>query len=177
MAMMEILTIPLVWDFQFDRTMIVPALFIVAAVFMLRSARRRSRQGGTTREEARRQIPSLREQMDVRANLEKLLLDLQELSRQINGHIDTRFCKLEVLLKDADEKIRRLEALNSGAAAPRAAEQEADPVKQMIYKLADAGKSPVEIAREVNKNTGEVELILSLRRSRNGPKKIDYRID
>ena len=175
--MIEILTMPLMWNFQFDKNMVVPLLFIVAAMIMLRSARRRSRQGGTTREEAQRQIPSLREQMDVRANLEKLLLDLQELSRQINGHIDTRFCKLEVLLKDADEKIRRLESLTSGAATARGAEQETDPLKQMIYKLSDAGKSSVEIAREINKNTGEVELILSLRRSKNGPPKIDYRID
>jgi hypothetical protein len=35
-------------------------------------------------------------------------------------------------------------------------------------------KSPVEIARELNKNTGEIELILSLRRR--GKKGIDYTI-
>lgn len=176
--MIEILTVPLLLNFTFDKELVVPVMIALAAGFMLIGARRRVRRGGTTREEAQRQIPSLREQMDVRANLEKLLMDLQDLSRQINGHIDTRFCKLEVLLKDADEKIRRLEALNSGATVPRSAtEQETDPLKQMIYKLSEMGKSSVEIAREVNKNTGEVELILSLRRSKNGPPRIDYRID
>jgi hypothetical protein len=163
---------------NYNKDMVLPAIIALAAIFLLMGARMRSRRGGTTREDAQRQMPSLREQMDVRANLEKLLMDLQGLSRQINAHIDTRFCKLEVLLKDADEKIRRLEALNAGVSLPRtSSEQETDPLKQMVYKLADAGKTSVEIAREVNKNTGEVELILSLRRSKNGPPKIDYRID
>jgi septal ring factor EnvC (AmiA/AmiB activator) len=180
MAMIEMTTMPLIFGLDFNNSMILPAVIALAAAFMLIGARRSRRSGGSSREDLQRQIPSLREQMDMRANLEKLISDLETLSRQINAHIDTRFCKLEVLLKEADDKIRRLEALKSGKAVPASdtsRDSESDPLKQMVYKLADAGRTPVEIAREVNKDTGEVELILSLRRSRNGSPRIDYRID
>jgi hypothetical protein len=163
-----------------------PAIVIgvVAVVLLIGIARKKRRGGGgITREEAQRQMPSLREHMNVRADLERLLVDLQDLSRQLNAHIDTRFCKLEVLMKEADDKIRRLEALNGGGKSggaisrKRAAEEETDPEKSLVYKLADAGRTPVEIAREMSKNTGEVELILSLRRSKQGQGGIDYRIE
>ncbi len=48
-----------------------------------------------------------------------------------------------------------------------AEEQSAQPSphdrRQRIYALADAGRSPVEIARELGTQPGEVELILNLR--------------
>lgn len=157
------------------------ALAMFAIIVMMRGITRRIRgKSALTRQEAEARIPSLREQLEVRSNLQKLIVDLQDLARQINGHIDTRFCKLEVLLKEADQKIRQLEALGFGgkppkdAQPPARAEEKTDPERELIYKLADAGKSPVDIARELNKNTGEIELILSLRRS--GRKGIDYTV-
>ena len=114
--------------------------------------------------EAAARIPSLREQHAVRADLEKLLVDLQELARQINGHIDTRFCKLEVLLQEADAKIKQLESMGFGKDQPATKKNDSscpehvDPEKALIYKLADAGKSSVEIAKELNKNTGEIDV-------------------
>lgn len=39
-----------------------------------------------------------------------------------------------------------------------------DPRHAMVYRLADEGRSPVEIAREIGQPAGEVELILALRR-------------
>jgi len=161
------------------------AIFVVLAVagvvvMMWANTRRIRGKSSITRDEAEARIPSLREQLEVRNNLQKLVVDLQDLARQINAHIDTRFCKLEVLIKEADRKIKQLEAMGLGgktpkdAPAPAAEEDMVDPERAMIYKLADSGKSPVEIARELNKNTGEIELILSLRRR--GKKGIDYTV-
>jgi hypothetical protein len=157
-------------------------LVVAAIILMMRGITRRIKgKSGITREEAEARIPSLREQVEVRNNLQKLLVDLQDLARVINGHIDTRFCKLEVLLKEADQKIRQLEALGFGGKTPKVTgspeigEEKPDPERELIYKLADAGKTSVEIARELNKNTGEIELILSLRRR--GKKGIDYTVN
>jgi hypothetical protein len=157
------------------------AVAVLAIIFMMWGISRRIRgKSSMTRQEAETRIPSLREQLEVRNNLQKLIVDLQDLARQINGHIDTRFCKLEVLIKEADQKIRQLEALGfggklpKGMSAPEPEEEKVDPERAIIYKLADAGKSSVDIARELNKNTGEIELILSLRRR--GKQGIDYMI-
>lgn len=44
----------------------------------------------------------------------------------------------------------------------------ADPRYTKIYSLSDQGQSPVEIARTTGQTTGEIELILNLRKSRAG---------
>lgn len=50
------------------------------------------------------------------------------------------------------------------SSAPRAASPESgDPQRTRIHRLADEGKSPVEIARITGVKPGEVELILALR--------------
>jgi len=159
----------------------VYAVCLIGFVWMWMLIRARLRGKGLSDSQAAERIPSLREQMEVRQNLQKLLVDLQDLARQINAHIDTRFCKLEVLIKEADEKIRQLQTLGgtpaSGPSLPPA-DETVDPQHALVYKLADLGKSPVDIARELGKNTGEVELILSLRRTRRKDgAKIDYRIE
>ena len=48
-------------------------------------------------------------------------------------------------------------------------ETQSDAVARMyaksLYELADAGKSPVEIAATLAEHTGKVELLLNLRRA------------
>jgi hypothetical protein len=165
---------------KLPNSVILGAVAVLGILLLTRAnARRIKGKTGVSAEEAKTRIPSLREQVEVKDHLQKLMVQLQELARQINGHIDTRFCKLEVLLREADQKIRQLESMGLQPAGPLEppATLSSDLDREIIYKLADAGKSPLEIARELQKNTGEIELILSLRRSagKNGPK-IDYRI-
>ena len=38
-----------------------------------------------------------------------------------------------------------------------------DPLAEQIYELADAGRTPVEIAQDLDEQVGKVELILALR--------------
>ncbi len=39
-----------------------------------------------------------------------------------------------------------------------------DPLTKQVYSLADAGRSPLNIARDLNEQVGKIELILALRR-------------
>jgi hypothetical protein len=167
---------------EFDtlsKILFFPIIVIVAIIFMNIGMSRRIRgKSSISAADAESKIPSLQETLNVRDQLNKLMVNLQELSRDISGQIDTRSCKLEVLLKEADQTIKRLESFgqshSSNSVSPT---QPIDPEKELIYKLADSGKTSVEIAKETKKNTGEIELILSLRNtSQKNSRSIDYRI-
>jgi hypothetical protein len=126
-------------------------------------------------------------------SMHKLMLDLEEMSRQVGGQIDTRLRALNLLIEEADAKIAELRrlglkdnagpqssALSSGKPASSAPAGEAgaagghgsggvaDEKYARVYSLAAQGLSVVEIAREMELMTGEVELILALRRTAQG---------
>jgi DNA-binding NarL/FixJ family response regulator len=133
---------------------------------------------------------TLSKQRSVEREMSSLLVELSEMSRQITGQLDTRATKLELLLKEADEKIEALRAASAGAVAPASslerrewtgpsAERRAlldeppeaprpsapplDPRHAEVYALADAGRNAREIAADLGRPSGEVELILALR--------------
>jgi hypothetical protein len=120
----------------------------------------------------------------VTTEIQSLLADVEETARRVAAQIDNRRSRLEQLLAEADEKIQRLESLTSAAApaTPVAAVQRdasqtlsrlrqergappvnEDPAYRPVYQLADQGKSPREIGQALNRQPGEIELILALR--------------
>ncbi len=120
---------------------------------------------------------SLSQQRSAERQMTDLLVQLSEMARQITAQLDTRAAKLEALIQEADE---RLAALSDAAtrekdpyAAPRPpgkatveappVAREADPRHAQVYELSDQGLTPREISRQVNRPTGEIELILALR--------------
>jgi len=128
---------------------------------------------------------SLAQQRSVERQMSNLLIELAEMSRQITAQLDTRAAKLEALIKEADEKAAELKSLmtkqgqspeattpppsrsrlvepDDEAAAPLHFEPP-DPRYEQVYMLADQGRSPVEIARKLDRPSGEIELILALR--------------
>lgn len=134
--------------------------------------------------------PSISRQRSVEREMSNLLVELSEMARQVTAQLDTRSTKLELLMKEADEKIQTLRALNEAGTAPAtredssplrsaSAEREAllkslpnptdspptdvDPRHAEIYALADAGRSTVDIASRLGRPSGEIELILALR--------------
>jgi hypothetical protein len=124
---------------------------------------------------------SLAQQRSVERQMQNVLVELSEMSRQITAQLDTRAAKLEAMIREADEKIATLKALqgsaggiSSGAApAPLSpverggnlpADPIVDPSHAMVYALADQGRSQKDIAQELNRPSGEIELILALRR-------------
>ena len=124
---------------------------------------------------------SLSQQRAVERQMSDLLVELSEMARKVTAQLDTRSKKLELLIHDADEKIAKLERLAGAHPAPRR-ERDAEPRASdyappapreelrtdarysAIYTLADQGRSPLEIAQELDRPQGEVELILALRR-------------
>jgi len=162
-------------------------ILVAVSLIIVATRRRAADRAGSPREYAREQIARLREEHAVKSDMESLLVQLTELSREINAQIDTRFAKLEQAIADADERIAALEALLRRAAGienvdvvvtddgvsetetkrPESIEAEpADPRYTRIYELADQGLSAVEIAQQVGQTAGEVELILNLRRGK-----------
>jgi hypothetical protein len=111
---------------------------------------------------------SLAQQRSVERQMQNILVELSEMSRQITAQLDTRAAKLELLIKDADERIAKLQAsvpVSDAPFAPRLpAEPVVDPRYAEVYSLADQGRSATEIAAALNQPYGEIDLILKLRR-------------
>jgi hypothetical protein len=156
------------------RTLFPLALMVVIVAYLLMSARRKQQRLNRERDEDRdspqreppKAPPGSKEQL--RRDLESLIVELQELSRKISAEIDTRFAKLEAAMRDADRRIAALNRLSretdqSDGASTATADEE-DERYAVVYELADAGKTPVEIALDLGKTPGEVELILNLRK-------------
>lgn len=150
---------------------------VMLSVSMLRRTQQRQ---ATAREVTREQLARLRDQRDVQQSMEELVLQLEDVSRRVNAQVDTKFVKLETVIRDADQRIARLEQLSRGAPgddsdppAPALPQDEppaipsnaAHPERlQRIYELADSGATPMTIADTLEIPLGQVELILNLRK-------------
>ncbi len=125
--------------------------------------------------------PRLSQQRALERQMEELIVELSNMSRQMTAQLDTRAAKLQALLADADRKIAALEQASGDVPTrlPRDAESpivespvrarddvddEPDPRHQEIYALADQGRGSHEIATQLNRPDNEVQLILALRR-------------
>ena len=130
---------------------------------------------------------TLAQQRAVERDMSNLLVELSEMARQMTAQLDTRAAKLEVLLKEADERIAILRSLGrsqpdstvsdstpnasdgvivearASSISTRLPEPKMDPRHAQVYDLADEGLSPPEIARQLGRPSGEIELILALR--------------
>jgi hypothetical protein len=119
---------------------------------------------------------SLASQRAVERDMQNLLVELSEMARQITAQIDTRAAKLEALLGEADQKLQQLRALNDTRASatietmelrqtstPTIVPEPEDERHAAIYALADEGKDVAQIAAELSRPRGEIELILALR--------------
>jgi hypothetical protein len=121
---------------------------------------------------------SLAQQRSVERQMQNVLVEMSEMARQITAQLDTRAAKLEALIRDADQKIAAMKSQpvglpqnqpqNPSTGAPFMAESTdqpmIDPRHALVYALADQGRSPKDIAQELNRPSGEIELILALRR-------------
>lgn len=154
------------------------ALGVIAVFFLMSSLRRR---------QSRRQRPDIEEGSasrdlrtqtagQLRREVDRAVVELQELSREIAAEIDTRYVKLEMAIRDADRRIATLHRLSRDTGAPPETSPETPPADDtggeeidnrhlVIYEMADSGLSHVDIARELGRTPGEVELILNLRRN------------
>lgn len=121
-----------------------------------------------------------------RETLDTVLEDAEELAQRLAASLDARAERLESLIREADDRLRRLEAAGrrmesdvvmveprggpapAATPAPRPAvgsldAEGHDPLQAQVFALADQGHAPVEIARRIGQPTGQVELMLALR--------------
>lgn len=114
---------------------------------------------------------SLAGQRDVEKQMTELLVELEQMARQMTAQLDTRAAKLEMLIQEADKKIAELHA---GAATRDGSSSHhsqpspdfsnlPNPRHAEIYGMADQGLHAGQIARQLGRPYGEIELILALR--------------
>ncbi len=168
------------------------ALFVAILTIVMISTRNRTRRSiQTPRHTARQQYANLTEHRKSLREVEDVMLELDKLAREVHGRLDTRFAKLEVVIHDADERIAKLERLarmtgdvsdsidrvpgldvtleEEHPDAPEPAPKMEDSPHAVVYRLADAGMTGLQIAEETGQTTGEIELILALRRAQGTP--------
>jgi hypothetical protein len=135
------------------------------------------------------QRQSLAAERSAERQMQSLVLELEQLSRQMGSQLDTKAAKLQQLIDDADDAAKRLQAaVQEARQAPAVDRDRAGELAGVlaeavtagrsgrtdsglagldrhrdIYALADEGKAVPEIARRTNRPAGEVELILALR--------------
>jgi hypothetical protein len=101
----------------------------------------------------------------------ELVADMKELTERLAEELDRKAARLEKLIAAADERVRRLEAglvreTRVVEVKPEARRRDVgiESAHREVYELADAGLSALEIATKLGQPTGQVELILNLRK-------------
>lgn len=187
---MEVLPSAAVWSWIADgagsltnRQIVLILGVATVSYFLLSATRRRFQQRQTSpKAYAREQRSRLQSEQSVIADIEELMAQLEQFSRQMQARIDTRYAKMEAILRHADERIDTLERLLRRSEGRPVVDLTVDDSSEqdlpqpefsedrsmVAYRLADAGLSVQEIAAELSASVGEVELILALRRASAG---------
>ena len=154
--------------------MLMTAGVALLALILILNLRRRGRgRGRAPQQAAPDPVPQVRRQHQMQSDLRQMMVELEGLTRRFASQLDSKTVHLEKLLEEADAKIEVLRGVlgdreDAGAAAAPDGSRAAgapppDPKTRRIYQMADAGREPVDIAREMDEQVGAIELILALR--------------
>lgn len=161
-----------------DNQIVATGLLVVGIVFisawlLMRLRKRNLRGPGYTT--AHEHLERYRQKDAVRDDLESLMVDIEQMAKRLGAQLDAKSIQLERLIDDADLRISQLQHAESPAAvpdpgaggpeAPGPNNQPADPLAADVYRLADEGLEPPQIAQRLEEHVGKVELILALRSS------------
>ncbi len=162
---------------------LVVAGVMVLIFVLLRRIRQARTKSSAVQEPAKERIDRLQAGARTASDVHALAARAQESVQEIVTRLENRAVRLEALLDKADariaalerlaedangptEPVRALPDLDGAARAPSNPEPPTmDPLHQRVHALADEGLSAVDIARRVDRPTGQVELILALRRA------------
>jgi hypothetical protein len=116
----------------------------------------------------REAIEAVRREVAEAEEFDDPAAELLDLARRLSAQLDTKAERLERLLDDARRIIESLEqhAHRQPAPPPAGTPEALDPFTRSVHELADEGLDPVEIARRLDEQTGKIELVLALRRTR-----------
>ena len=163
----------------------------LAVMLILVNIRKRQSRGGAGRLSPREKIEQAKQTHAMRGDLRQMMVELEELTRRFSAQLDAKSVKIEKLIEEADEKITKLQQLQSEASEPAAPAPKSakparakktappkpappkpepadqtppvDPLAKQIYNLADSGQTSIQIAKRLDEQIGKVELILALR--------------
>ena len=86
---------------EFENYALLLGVVLLVFIMLRLTARKQRGAGPTSQSHARDHVAKLKEEHAVRGDMQELMVQLQELSRDINAQIDTRFAKLEVSIRAA----------------------------------------------------------------------------
>ncbi len=156
-------------------------LMVIVTTLMILTHRRVRRSQRSGQPYVREQYADLARQSATRRDIDQAMVQLDQLAREIHGRLDTRFAKLEAVIRDADGRIDQLSRLirasegdqtidvtltSENPRQPPSEQALADHPHASVWRLADSVLSAAKNAQEIGKIPGEVELILALRRTK-----------
>lgn len=168
------------------------ALGVLVAGAVALSSRRRARdRQNSPQAYVRERTRRIEEERRVAEDVEAVMLRLEQLAREVEAQVNEQLARLESATRAADERIRELQGSATTArskaglspviditvddliappaaaiaGAPALLERRETPA-QSIARLAAGGKSARQIARELSKSLGEVELTLAVERAK-----------
>lgn len=124
-----------------DNGFIYLAIVLCLVMLSISAVRRSHQRQATARDLTREQLARLRDQTRVQGSMEDLIIQLEEVSRRVNAQVDTKFAKLEAVVRDADQRIARLEKLLGRPASASSAGPE-PPGERFEAGLAPAPPKP-----------------------------------
>ncbi|MBI9018118.1 MAG: hypothetical protein JEZ07_12755 [Phycisphaerae bacterium] len=118
---------------------IIIGLIVLASYLMLKMTRKRvnksqNRLKGSAEEIVNRKIRQVSVSTD---QLNELFAALADFSRQVNGQIDTRISKLQILLDLADQKMSQLNNVNKSNRQNLSNESTSDDISHGVKDLTD----------------------------------------
>lgn len=157
----------------------IGSALLMVFVFRMLWRGSKARRAPAAREQSDRPKPTPSGLHPAHDRLERTMADAEELTRRLAAILDNKAARLETLIAQVDERLARLgEAQDSAPRTPSPLRERApeaprplpsaeggDLFHRKVYELADQGLSPIDIARRIDKPTGQVELILALRRA------------
>jgi hypothetical protein len=139
-------------------------------LMLIKPAKERSKKRRDPLNKPPTKTRSLAAERSTEREMQRLVLDLEALSRRMGGELDAKAAKLEALIEQANDAADRLERQKRSVpdvplppAVPADGGLAGLDSHSEIYRLADAGEAADAIARKVDRPRGEVELILALR--------------
>ncbi len=160
--------------FWLQGLLIIGLVLIITSLLM---GIRKRRRADANRLSPTEQIERNRQQSGMRGDLERLMVEIEQMAKRVGSQLDAKSIQLEKLLNEAELKIAQLQELRESLGqmsqlhmsqpeeADTAGPDIADPAAQKVYELADQGRTPVEIAQQLDEHLGKVELILALRKA------------
>ncbi len=103
----------------------------------------------------------------IRESLESIYIKLEEYSREVLSKLDSKILILHNLLLEADKKINLLKdtiktSQEQNNTNPNE-KNELQKIHEQVYKLYNDGLKPQEIAKQLNLQVSEINLILALK--------------